>query len=132
MQTRIVPIALAGAVLTLALGACGGSSSSSDGGPACDAETLLAAANANVTNDAEKASAMNGVACDGEFAVGFATMGSGDGEIEVTDVFQAVDGAWTLVDRNAVCGSIDMNAPAERPTDAQVPESIWVQACNTN
>lgn len=131
MQTRIIPIALAGAVLTLGIAACGGGSSPSNG-PACDAESLLAAANANVSNETDKASAMNDVACEGDFAVGFATMGSGDGEIEVTDVFRAVDGAWSLVDRNAVCGTIDLNAPAERPADAQVPESIWVQACNSN
>lgn len=127
-----VPAALAIAGLALSLAACGGDSTSGATSLACDSETLLAAANANVMNEEDKASAVNDVQCDGDFAVGFATMGSGDAQIDVTDVFQAVDGAWTLVDRAAVCGTIDMNAPADRPDDAQVPESIWVSACNTN
>lgn len=73
-----------------------------------------------------------GVQCDREFAVGFATMDSGDAQIEVTDVFQAVDGAWMLVDRASVCGTIDMYAPADRPADAQAAESIRASACSTN
>lgn len=132
MRSRSVPAALAVTGLALTLAACGGSTSSGDGSPACDSETLLAAANANVTDEEDKASAMNGVACDGDFAVGFATIGSGESEIEVTDVFQAVNGAWTVVDRGTVCGTISEDAPAERPGDAQVPEAIWVNACNTN
>lgn len=130
MHTRLIPVALTASGLVLALSACGGSESSS--APACDSAALLAAANANVTDDADKASAMDQVACDGDFAVGFATVGTGEGQIEVTDVFRATDGAWALVDRNSVCGTIDLNAPATRPADAQVPEAIWVQACNTN
>lgn len=131
MRARVIPAAIGVAVLTLSLTACGGSSSSSSA-PACDSATLLEAANAGVTNESDKASAMNDVKCDGEFAVGFATMGSGDGQIDVTDVFKATDGSWAIVDRNTVCGTIDMNAPATRPSDAQVPESIWASACNTN
>ena len=132
MRAHAITAILGAACLTVALTGCSSSSSSSASVPACDAETLLAAANAGVTNDEDKASAMNGVQCEGDFAVGFATMGTGDGQIDVTDVFKATDGVWQPVDRNAVCGTIDMNAPAERPSDAQVPETIWAAACNTN
>lgn len=132
MRARAISAALGVACLALALTACGGSSSSSGGAPACDADTLLAAANTGVTNEEDKASAMNNVQCEGDFAVGFATMGTGDGQIDVTDVFKATDGTWQIVDRNSVCGTIDMNAPAERPSDAQVPDKIWAAACNSN
>ena len=39
---------------------------------------------------------------------------------------------WLVKDRTDVCGTIDMNAPDQRPDDAQVPGDIWVGACNTN
>ena len=120
MRAHAITAILGAACLTVALTGCSSSSSSSASVPTCDADTLLAAANAGVTNDEDKASAMNGVQCEG------------DGQIDVTDVFKATDGVWQPVDRNAVCGTIDMNAPAERPSDAQVPETIWAAACNTN
>ena len=45
---------------------------------------------------------------------------------------RAVDGAWTLVDRGTVCGTINVEGPATRPDDAHVPAAIWLEACNTN
>ena len=131
MRARVIPAALGIAGLALALSACGGSSSSSSA-PACDSATLLDVANASVTSEEDKASEIIEVQCDGDFAVGFATLGSGESRIEETDVFQAVDGAWTIVNRDTVCGTLDPNDPAKRPSDAQVPESIWTAACNTN
>ena len=132
MKARGISAIVGIASLTLVLAACGGESSTSGSAPACDSATLLAAANASVTNEEDKASAMDDVQCDGDFAVGFATMGTGDGEIQVTDVFKATDGSWAIIDRTTVCGTIKTDAPAERPEDAQVPESIWAAACNTN
>lgn len=132
MNVRATTAALGVAALAMALSACGGDSTSGDAGLACDSATLLAAANANVTNESDQASAMDDVQCAGDFAVGFATVGTGDGQIQVTDVFKATDGAWKIIDREGVCGTINLDAPAERPDDAQVPEAIWTAACNTN
>ena len=132
MKARATSTALGLAALAMVLASCGGDSTSGSTGLACDSATLLAAANANVANAEDQASAMDDVRCDGDFAVGFATLGTGDAQIQVTDVFKATDGAWAIVDRTTVCGTISMDAPAERPNDAQVPEAIWTAACNTN
>ncbi len=72
-------------------------------------------------------------ACDSGWAYAFATLGDGKGhDIVVTDVFEAEGQFWIPKDRAKVCGTIDMNQPAGRPADSQVPAAIWANACNTN
>ena len=126
------PIAVVG-VVTLALGlaACGGGSDSGSAAPACDAQTLLDAANADLAEGDTVAESIDTFTCEGEWAVAFPIAGGPDG-YEYTNVYRVVDGAWVVQDRVAVCGTFDVNAPGTRPEDAQVPESLWQQACNTN
>lgn len=72
-------------------------------------------------------------ACKDGWAYAFATTGDGKGhDITQTFVFEAEGQFWIPKDRSKVCGTINVNAPATRPADAQVPASIWPQACNTN
>lgn len=71
--------------------------------------------------------------CKDGWAYAFATTGDGKGhDINQTFVFEAEGQFWIPKNRAQVCGTTNVNAPATRPADAQVPASIWAPACNTN
>ena len=130
MRTRIARTLVGMSALALALAGCSGSDAGS-AAPACDAQTLLDAANAGLPDGDTLAESIDTFICEGEWAVAFPITG-GEGAYEYTDVFKAIDGAWVRQDRNAVCGTYDVNAPETRPEDAKVPESLWQQGCMTN
>lgn len=131
MRTHTTAAIVGIAALALGLGACGGGSDAGSAAPACDAQTLLDASNADLVEGDMPAESIDTFMCEGEWAVAFPIVG-GDAGYEYTNVFKAVDGAWVVQDRVAVCGTFDVNAPGTRPEDSQVPESLWQQACNTN
>ena len=102
---------------------------------ACDADAITAAARAGLAADGENLLSVDPFACDGTFAYTWATVGdANDSEthVQVTLVFESRDGAWVEVDREAVCGTLDTQNLQARPADAQVPESIWKNACLTD
>lgn len=140
MRTRSKNVVIGLAAMAVLLAGCGGSSDAGDSSgaaspassfPPCDLESLLAASNLDLPSDQTPAETLDSYSCDGQWAVAFPIQG-GDHGIEYTDVYLAVDGTWVRQDRETVCGTIDVNAPAERPDDAQVPASIWTQSCATN
>lgn len=71
--------------------------------------------------------------CSDGWAVVFPDIGTNEEDaVTVTEVLEAEGQFWIVKDRTDVCGTIDMNAPDQRPDDSQVPADIWVAACNTN
>lgn len=132
-------VLLSAAVLgTGLLAGCSSSSSSSSspsavgGMTTCDEPTLTSAVQKAYPDNSY---ANLKVSCaDGWAAVTVDQSASKDmaNAINVTYVFEAEGQFWIPKDRAAVCGTIDTNAPATRPADAQVPEAIWATACNTN
>lgn len=62
--------------------------------------------------------------CADGWAVAFPNVGSGEGEITVTAVFEAEGQFWIPKDRAKVCG----NTAAE----SEVPKALFKDACQTN
>ncbi|MCH9676746.1 MAG: hypothetical protein WAO33_10070 [Candidatus Nanopelagicales bacterium] len=126
--------------LSLGLSAC----SSSDeavtdpnvGGVAeCDEAALSAAISQGLVAEGSDTSliSLDGFTCLDGWATTFPTIGSdADTAVTVTQVFQAEGQFWIPKDRNDVCGTTDMNDPTIYPSDSQVPEGIWQDACQTN
>jgi len=80
---------------------------------------------------------LDGFECNGDWAYAFPTVGPADGNEEgqytMTMVFKADGAAWALQDRALVCGTAEIaDGAAPYPKDAQVPEPIWLNACQTN
>lgn len=141
-------------VATLALGALGlaacssgstaeesvasapSASASLVGGTAvCDEASLRSAIEASFSESGDDMQLMriNEFECSDGWAVVFPDVGTNEEDaVTVTEVLQAEGQFWLVKDRNDVCGTIDMNAPDQRPDDSQVPADIWVASCNTN
>ncbi len=124
-----------------ALGIAGCATQSATQDPPCDEGAIRSALEARTTGIIgadESVFSIDDITCASGWAVAFPTIGvAEDVSITVTAVFRAEGESWVEVDRTAdgVCGSLDtiedpMN-PAY-PDDAQVPESIWRDACFTN
>lgn len=112
------------------------STSSSAAQPACDAAAVNDAVVKALSAD-ESLRQISGLDCKDGWAVVFPTIGpkdgSAEGEIDITLVLKAENGAWVSVDRSTVCGTLPTGdgSPAY-PSDAQVPESLWMAGCQTN
>ena len=138
MRISLAPVVvISGAVLLLT--GCGSSSSSSTASaaqPACDAAAVNDAVITAIGKDSSLRQ-ISGLDCKDGWAVVFPTIGptdaSTDGEIDITLVLKAENGAWVSVDRSAVCGTSPSGdgSPAY-PSDAQVPAELWRGACQTN
>ena len=106
------------------------------GGPSvCDDATITKAVQSALDADGEgmKVFALDGLTCADGWAVAMPTIGTEEANaITVTDVFQAEGQFWIPKDRAAVCGTQDMNDPSKYPSDAQIPESLYDEGCNTN
>jgi len=62
--------------------------------------------------------------CADGWAVAFPNVGSGEGEITVTAVFEAEGQFWIPKDRSQVCG--------KNAAQSDVPSSLFKDACQTN
>jgi len=135
------------ALSTLALtAACSSSSSSSDASPAasgsmvggmttCDEATITEAVQKVQTAEDPniKVWAIGGLNCDNGWAVVQPTVGSTeDNAITYTQVFQAEGQFWIPKSGADVCGTADENDPSKYPSDAQIPEALYEEGCNTN
>ena len=101
----------------------------------CDEASLRSALEASYSEagSGTKLLRINEFECSDGWAVVFPDIGTNeDDAITVTEVLEAEGQFWIVKDRTDVCGTIDMDAPDQRPDDSQVPADIWVDACNTN
>ena len=124
-----------------ALGVAGCTSQSAVEGPPCDEAAIrsaLEAGTGGIIRADESVFSIDNITCTGEWAVAFPTIGvDEDVSITITTVFRAEGQSWVEVDRTAdgVCGTSDPNEDPMNPAypdDAQVPESLWQDACRTN
>lgn len=119
----------------LAISACAGPQVAGDA-TGCKAGAISDAVTTAIAPD-DVLIRLDGFACSGAFAYAFATTGPADGnpdgEIGVTLVLKSDGSTWSVQDRDAVCGTAQItDGPAPYPADAQVPEAIWQNACQTN
>jgi hypothetical protein len=130
---------LAAAALVIAsFGFAGcGSTNDESSGPACDEATIQRAIEASLAGSESTLVDIEGVECADGWAVAFPTISEPDFEYGITGtmVFRAEGDTWIPQDRREVCGTYDPAGDPENPAypnDAQVPEAIWLPACNTN
>ncbi len=121
-----------------ALGIAGCSSDTTADGPPCDEGAIQSALDASLGDSAESVFAIDDITCADGWAVAFPTVGAAEEEaITITAVFRADGQSWVEVDRSGegICGTYDPNEDVMNPAypdDAQVPESLWRDACRTN
>jgi hypothetical protein len=121
-----------------ALGVAGCTSQSAIEGPPCDEGAIQSALDASLGDSAESVFAIDDITCADGWAVAFPTVGAAEEEaITITAVFRAEGQSWVEVDRfnDEICGTYDPNEDVMNPAypdDAQVPESLWRDACRTN
>ncbi|MBI1350230.1 MAG: hypothetical protein GC156_03845 [Actinomycetales bacterium] len=146
---RIIAMAGALAVVAGGIAGCSSSSSSSEaaaspaaspaesmvgGMAACDEAAFTKAVEDQLAAEGsgEKLFSIDSFQCKDGWAVVFPTVGaSEENAYTITSVLQAEGQFWVPQDRMKVCGTQDGSSTA-RPSDAQVPESIYQPACNTN
>lgn len=158
MTSRLarIPVLLLSGVAVVGLAACSSASSSSStsaaastqpsttaspigGMTTCDVAALTQPAADAVTASSPdmKLDQVDQVTCGDGWAAVFADISavsssaSPDG-ITITLVFEQEGQFWIPKDRTAVCGTPSSADPSARPDDAQVPASVWKDACNTN
>lgn len=129
-------------VAAMGLAGCAGSSSTggTDASAAADGACAGDAISTAISTDLapeEELVRLDSFECAGEFSYAFATTNSTDGTpdtaIGVTVVLKRDGAGWVVQDRDAVCGTAEVtDGPAPYPSDAAVPEPIWVNACQTN
>ena len=121
-----------------ALGMTGCSSDTVAEGPPCDEAAIESALDAGLGDSSESLFAIDGIACADGWAVAFPTIGATEEEsITTTAVFRAEGASWVEMDRynTGICGTYDPNEDPMNPAypdDAEVPESLWRDACRTN
>jgi hypothetical protein len=135
--TPLHAIVTAAMVTGALLGSAGCSSDEgATSGPACDDAAIAQAIETSLMGTNESVLALEGVSCSGEWAVGFPAVAVGEMDFIITSVLRAEADSWVVVaDRNEVCGTLDPAGDVENPaypSDAQVPEAIWRDACYTN
>jgi hypothetical protein len=130
---------LAASVLVVAsLGIVGcGSMSEESSGPACDEATIQRAIEESLAGTESSLVDIEGVECADGWAVAFPTVRDPIFEDGITGtmVFRAEGDTWIDQDPRDVCGTYDPERDPVNPAypdDAQVPEAIWLPACNTN
>lgn len=142
-MNKYIKIPLLISVLSLGVAAgCGNGDDESSttmqlvGGMAtCDAESLLAAANAGAPSGITYELSASEFECADGWAVAFpdeVDASDPDVPITVTMVFEAEGQFWIQKDRMDVCGTYDESDPNKRPDDAQVPAKLFEKACRTN
>ena len=152
MKSTIAIAALA-AISVGGLAACSSSSSTSEESPAevstaasaeesmvggtaaCDKAAFTQAMDDQLAaeDNGEKLFSIDDFQCADGWAVVFPTVGaSEENSYTITAVFEAEGQFWIPKDRMKVCGTQNMDDPTAYPDDAQVPESIYQPACNTN
>ncbi len=98
------------------------------GSAKCDQASLQKAvedwAKANGGGKATLPAAPKSYRCADGWAVAFPNVGSGEGEVTVTAVFEAEGQFWIPKDRTRVCG----NTAAQ----SEVPAALFKDACQTN
>ncbi len=122
-----------------ALSACssdsGDSEASVGGMTTCDEATISAAVEDGLAaeGNGEKLISLDGLECADGWAVAFPTIGTDESNaITVTLVYEAEGQFWIPKDRTAVCGTYDMDDPEAYPSDALIPESLYLPGCQTN
>lgn len=146
-----VPLALAAMGLAVTLASCASADEPAAGGSA--AATAPASATASACDDTAVAAAIadsyartkasegtglalqdvSGVQCADDWAIAMVRIGDGLGhDFEDREVLQLVEGVWQVADRMAVCGTVNPRRPAAVPDDAQVPEPLYLIACQTD
>jgi hypothetical protein len=124
------------ATALLALSACSSDSEESVGGmTTCDEATISKAVEDVLAAEAqgEKLFSLDGLECGDGWAVAFPTVGvDEENAITITSVFEAEGQFWVPKDRTAVCGTYDMDNPEAYPSDALIPESLYLAGCQTN
>jgi len=149
----LVAVAALAAIAAGGLAGCSSSSSSSEesaapasaapaaqesmvgGTAACDEAAFTQAMDDQLAaeGNGEKLFSIDDFQCEDGWAVVFPTVGSDEeNAYTITAVFEAEGQFWIPKDRMEVCGTQNMDDPTAYPTDAQVPESIYQPACNTN
>jgi hypothetical protein len=126
------------AIAGIALGIVGCSSQSAADGPPCNEVSIQSALDASLGDSAESVFAIDDITCADGWAVAFPTVGAVEDEaVTVTTVFRAEGASWVEMDRynTGICGTDDPNEDPMNPAypdDAEVPESLWRDACRTN
>jgi len=76
---------------------------------------------------------VSGVQCADDWAIAMVRIGDGLGhDFEDREVLQLVGDVWQVADRMVVCGTVNPRRPAAVPDDAQVPEPLYLIACQTD
>jgi hypothetical protein len=125
-------------VISSALGIAGCTSQSAVEGPPCDEAAIQNALKSGADGSDESVFSIDDITCADGWAVAFPTVGvAEDVAVTITAVFRAEGQSWVEVDRSAdgVCGTDNPNEDPMNPVypdDAQVPESLWRDACRTN
>ena len=106
-------------------------------GPACDEATIQRAIEESLAGTESSLVDIEGVECADGWAVAFPTVRDPIFEDGITGtmVFRAEGDTWIDQDPRDVCGTYDPERDPVNPAypdDAQVPEAIWLPACNTN
>jgi len=142
-----VPLALAAMALSVTLASCTtadepaaeGSGVATAPATTCDATAVAAAiADAYARTKASEGTGLalqdvSGVQCADDWAIAMVRIGDGLGhDFEDREVLQLVGGAWQVADRMVVCGTVNPRRPAAVPDDAQVPEPLYLIACQTD
>jgi hypothetical protein len=97
-------------------------------GAACDPGALSGALGIVLQESRMTVDSIDGFECADEWAVVQASV-SGEQVPSFSEqyLFVARDSAWVLRSPEGACGSVDDSGI--RPSDADVPESLWEQAC---
>lgn len=136
ITSRIGALAAAALLSAAVLAGCGSSSDTSASGDTtapvstgekvggvakCDAASITEAAKAGEDQPVELADA-NSFKCADGWAYAFVNVGSGEGQVTETRVFEAEGQFWIVKDRADVCDG----------PDDEVPAAIYQDACQTN
>lgn len=136
----IATVLLASVCGAVLLGGCGTGEEAATIGTDCTAEVTTAAEESWSSNQAQ-ANEVLGVTCAGDWALATinfvdtdpADVAANDGVPPVTEgtlLFHFDGTRWEPNAGNDVCGTADMSTdPPAYPDDAEVPESLWREAC---
>ena len=119
--------------LGLGLGACSSSNDGDmDGGMTeCTTPILSAALETLIAERGDEVQVMSvdAVDCADGWAVVSAVIGDGQMGAPTSFIFQAQGQFWIPYDRDRVCGTFNPANPEAYPSDAEVPESLYLVGC---
>ncbi len=142
ITARTAAISATALLALSALSACSsdsGDSSDSEasvgGMTTCDDATISASIDDLLATEGQgnKLFSLDGLECADGWAVAFPTVGPEESNaVTITTIFEAEGQFWIFKEPTDVCGTYNMDDPSAYPSDALIPESLYLPGCQTN